>query len=191
MNALPLHNTLSCKGLGAYLKGTLAVTGTYAASQPVYLCVHCSILDYNQPPLHLGANSSWSFELLPPGIQPHGVTTGITGVLWKPWCYWYCVMTHSVPLSSQHHLVWVTCTWVALQESASRGDHMADWQRDETQSYPNRHGEGDISKYFFDYGIWWIAAYFSCGLNSWILEPSCSCLAGICHEWQVVFGGNS
>lgn len=37
----------------------------------------------------------------------------------------------SAPFSSQHHLVRVTRTWVALQESASRGDHMADGQWNE------------------------------------------------------------
>lgn len=43
-----------------------------------------------------------------------------------------------------HHLVRVTRTWMALQESTSRGDHMADRQWDETQSCTNWHGEGDI-----------------------------------------------
>lgn len=36
---------------------------------------------------------------------------------------------------------------MALQESASGGDHMADRQWDEAQPRPNRHGEGDISKF--------------------------------------------
>lgn len=67
MNALPLHNTLTRKGLGAYLKGTLAV--------PLCSLFHTG---FEPAPHCLGANSSWT-ELLPPGIQPCRVTTGVQG----------------------------------------------------------------------------------------------------------------
>lgn len=49
-------------------------------------------------------------------------------------------------LCPQHHLVWVTCTRVALQKSASWSDHLADRQWGEAQPRPDWNGEGDIGK---------------------------------------------
>lgn len=175
INASSLHNTLSCKG--CIPQGHAGSNWRQTGTCPATILPLC-------PLFHTG------FE---PATLPRWSQLDQASTAWypAPWCYhWYpqaCfedrgvilstrqskAMTHSVPLSSQYHLVWVTCTWVALQESASRGDHMADWQRDETQPRPNRHGERDISKYFFYFGIWWIAAYFSCVRSHWILDPSC------------------
>lgn len=94
-----------------------------------------------------GARRFWPFS-------SGGVKSSIT---WKgdssSWflklktCGWLMFFADLCSISSQHHLVRVARTWVALQESASRGDHMADWQRDETKPHPNRHGEGDIGEY--------------------------------------------
>lgn len=94
-----------------------------------------------------GARRFWRFS-------SGGVKSSIT---WKgdssSWllklktCGWLMFFADLCSISSQHHLVRVARTWVALQESASGGDHMADWQRDETKPHPNRHGEGDIGEY--------------------------------------------
>lgn len=46
----------------------------------------------------------------------------------------------------QHHLVRAARPGMALQDAASRGNHLAGGERDEAQPQPDRDGQGDLSR---------------------------------------------